>query len=336
MTHWIADWEIKPVLSDSKKARVFSPVNIALAKYWGKRDVKLNLPTNGSISVSLENYGSFTTVEFHHSFLSDELILNGKPQPEKLSKVQKVLNEVRKASGISLFARVQSKNNFPTGAGLASSASGISAVAFAAARALHLDVSQSKVSEWARLGSGSACRSLFDGYVEWRRGELADGSDSIAHSLFTHEHWPLNALIVIVNSNEKGTASTNGMEHTRKTSPYFSAWVESSQKSLPQFRQAIAERDFLGLARLAESNCIQMHASAMAANPPVVYWQSQTMELIHKAGDLRNKGIPVFFTIDAGPNVVLFCEPDVTLKVKQELAEFSVLETKLGLGTKEI
>lgn len=333
------NWEIEPLRNGSLWARVFSPSNIALAKYWGKRDVALNLPTNGSISVTLKGYGSFTTVEFDAGFASDRLILNGKE--DKIGKVKRVLDEVRTLASSSLYARVQSYNNFPTAAGLASSASGLSAVTTAAAEALELSISKSKLSEIARKGSGSACRSLFGGFVEWRQGEKADGSDSVAEALAPVSHWPFKVFIAVANEKQKSEASTGGMERTRETSPYFESWIESAQKSVSEIRAAIQARDFALLAKLSESNCVRMHASAMAAMPPILYWQAETLEVIRRLWALRADGVKAFFTIDAGPNVVIICEPESAVRVSAMLGELaklrqiSVLATEVGEGARK-
>ncbi|MEW6055828.1 MAG: diphosphomevalonate decarboxylase [Bdellovibrionota bacterium] len=331
-------WEIESIQSQSQWARVFSPSNIALAKYWGKRDVKLNLPTNGSLSVTLKHYGSFTTVEFNAAFKSDELVLNGKLEsPDKLLKVKRVLDEIRNSAGESRFARVQSFNNFPTAAGLASSASGLSAVTLAASHALKLDLSKKELSEIARKGSGSACRSLFGGFVEWKRGSRSDGKDSVAEQFRPADHWNLSALIAVANQGQKNEASTGGMEHTRLTSPYFSAWIESAEESVALIRSAIDVRDFNKLAELSESNCIRMHASAMAAFPAVFYWQPATLEIMQRVWALRKSGVRAFFTIDAGPNVVVITTPEDSPKVQAELARVSgvqLLKTQLGEGAR--
>lgn len=334
----MAKWEKETVEAGSQIARVFSPSNIALAKYWGKRDLALNLPTNGSLSVTLKGFGSFTTVEFNDRFGSDRLLLNGKEESSgKTSKVVRVLDEVRALSGMRARARVQSYNNFPTAAGLASSASGLSAVTFAAAQAAKLDAPMSKLSEIARKGSGSACRSLFGGYVEWARGERADGADSVAHQLAPTSHWPLKVLIAVANQAEKDHASTGGMEHTRETSPYFAPWIENAQKQVGEIRSAIKARDFQKLAELSEANCVRMHTSAMAAMPPVFYWQPATLELMRRVWALRKSGVAAFFTIDAGPNVVVICEPGAVAKAREELLKTSgvnLLSTEVGEGSR--
>lgn len=333
-----APWETTEIESGSSAVRVFSPSNIALAKYWGKRNLSLNLPTNSSLSVTLKDFGSSTTVEFNSKFQNDELYLNGeRVGASGLTKVTKVLNNVRNLADSKLYARIQSQNNFPTAAGLASSASGLSAVAFGAVNALKLDLSLQKISEIARIGSGSASRSLFSGFVEWKRGELADGSDSIASSIATLDHWPFDIFIAIANQKAKTHASTGGMESTRLTSPYFNEWVSYAQISEMKIKDAVLERNFNELASEAEANCIKMHASAMAANPPILYWQAQTISLMNAVWEMRKEGIEAFFTIDAGPNVVVLVNPKHSSQCFERLKKISdiqILQTSIGEGTR--
>jgi diphosphomevalonate decarboxylase len=319
---------------------VFSPSNIALAKYWGKRDKALNLPTNGSLSATLEDFGSFTTVSFHPSFTEDRLFLNGEEATGgKLGKVRVVLDHVRALAGSTERALVQSANNFPTGAGLASSASGLSAVTLAAAAALGKDSDLTVLSAIARKGSGSACRSFWGGYVEWARGARADGTDSVGRPVASETHWPLDALILIASGAEKHQGSTDGMEVTRRTSPYFAAWIEAAEASIAPIRKAILDRDFHRLAELAEVNCLRFHTSAMAAEPPVIYWQGKTLDLINRVRRLRGEGLNVFFTVDAGPNVVVFCDPAHTARAEALLRQepgVQVLKTRVGRGARKL
>jgi diphosphomevalonate decarboxylase len=335
-----SDWETQTLPASARTGRVFSPSNIALAKYWGKRDTALNLPTNGSLSATLEDFGSFTTVSFDDSFAADRLFLNGEEaRGGKLGKVLKVLDLVRSLAGVKAHALVQSANNFPTGAGLASSASGLSAVTLAAASALGVDQDLTKLSEIARKGSGSACRSFWGGYVEWARGDRADGGDSVGRPVAEESHWPLDAFILIVSGAEKHQGSTNGMEVTRLTSPYFPAWVESAEASLAPIRGAILQRDFTGLAELAEVNCLRFHTSAMAAQPPVIYWQGRTLDLIHRVRRMRAEGLNAFFTVDAGPNVVVFADPAHSTRVEAVLRQepgVQVLKTRVGRGARKL
>ena len=333
-------WEKETLHSNSNWARCFSPTNIALAKYWGKRDLELNLPSNGSISVCLQDFGTFTTVEVSKNFSEDILILNGKKEIRRtgqaFKKIDRVLDEVRSIAGVKTFVRIQTFNNFPTGAGLASSASGLSALTIASTKAFGLDLPLEKLSEIARKGSGSACRSFFDGYVEWKQGEKLDGSDSHGYPLKSHEHWPLLVAIAVVDSAEKDKPSTTGMTVTEQTSPYFKSWILNAREQLDSIRTGIMQRDFLKLAELCESNCIRMHAAAMAAMPPIFYWKPKTLEVIEAVWALRKLSFNVFFTIDAGPNVVIFYKGDSATKLVEALGRCNVgvLMTKVGPGAR--
>jgi diphosphomevalonate decarboxylase len=325
----------------NKIARAFAPTNIALAKYWGKRDVSLNLPENSSLSACLKGFGTITSVEFNSSFTEDTLILNGetieRSNVSVLKKVTKVLENLRRLKGTVEFARVQTENNFPTGAGLASSASGLCALTLAASKALDLKLSLSKLSEIARQGSGSACRSFFDGYALWERGKNADGSDSVAQLVVSHTHWPLKVAIVIVEACEKKNPSTDAMKMTAETSPYFPAWVSSAEREVEKIKTAVLKRNFSDLAELSELNCIRMHASAMAAHPPIIYWKSKTLEIMNIVTTLRQeRDLSVLFTIDAGPNVVIFYEPEAHEILMSSLLPMGleILQTEVGPGAK--
>ncbi|MBI2605848.1 MAG: diphosphomevalonate decarboxylase [Deltaproteobacteria bacterium] len=330
------------------EASAFAPINIALAKYWGKRDARLNLPTNGSISITLDKFGSTTRVIFDETLEADVLVLNGEEvrTPETLRKISIVLDELRSIASTRFArvpcarwrARVLSQNNFPTAAGLASSASGIAALALAASHALGLKLTPERLSELARRGSGSACRSLFDGFVEWKRGELANGSDSVAASLHPASHWDLRALIVVVDAEPKSRSSTGGMTSARNSSPFFQSWIESAQATLGPIRDAIAARNFHALSRAAEENCLRMHACAISASPSLLYWKPATVALIHEARKMRAEGVEVFFTIDAGPNVVIVATAAHAAAARARLEVFlknsgaALLETSPGRG----
>jgi len=284
--------------------------NIALVKYWGKRDARLNLPAAGSLSLTLEGLSSTTEVVFGAS-AADELWLDDQRAPEPaLRKALRVVDEVRRRAGLATPVRIRSRNDFPTGAGLASSASGLAALAVAAARAAGLELSPAELSALARLGSGSACRSLFGGFVEWRAGERADGSDSHGVPLFAPEHWDLRCCAVIVSEAKKPVGSTEGMQHTAASSPFHAGFVASVPADLDEARAAIAARDLAALARVAERSCLRMHADMQASAPPLLYLRKESWGVIAAVRELRERdGLPVFFTADAGPNVKAFCEP---------------------------
>jgi diphosphomevalonate decarboxylase len=284
--------------------------NIALVKYWGKRDAELNLPAAGSLSVTLAGMETRTTVEFDPALPRDEISLDGEHASGRpATRVSAFLDLVRERAGIATRARVTSENDFPTAAGLASSASGFAALALAASDAAGLDMSPEELSVLARRGSGSAARSLFGGYVEMKPGTRADGADAHAVPLFDGEYWPLECLVAVTVEGPKKVSSTVGMNHTMETSPYYDQWVASVAPAIERAKEAIDARDFTALATIAEASCMQMHASAIAAEPGVLYWRGVTVELIHAVRDLRAAGASAFFSIDAGPHVKVFCTP---------------------------
>ncbi len=296
--------------------------NIALVKYWGKADGgPLNIPAVGSLSITLDALWTETEVHFDGSADEDELILNGRRRTDQLDRVSRCLDLLRGRARVEHRARVTSRNNFPTGAGLASSASGYAALTAAAAGALDLELSTRDLSIVARQGSGSAARSIFGGFVEMRAGRLPDGSDSYAEPLMPPEAWPLEFAVAVTARKQKRVSSRAGMTRSATTSPYFRAWVAKGPEDLEQGRKAVLERDFESLAEVSERNCLSMHGAAMAARPPLLYWNASTMACIETVRELRRSGVPVFFTIDAGPQLKAVCAPGASAKVRDALAD---------------
>jgi diphosphomevalonate decarboxylase len=309
-------------------------------KYWGKRDPALNLPTVGSLSITLEKPRTRTRVRFDASLTEDRFLLNRRFEAAQLTRITRCLDLLRTQAGVSTRAAVDSENNFPTGAGLASSASGFAALVVAGAAALGLNLSATDRAIFARRCSGSAARSIFGGYVEWAQGLRADGLDSVARSLLPASAWPLRVVVAITSRREKEVGSTVGMNHTVATSPYLRAWVETQDHDLADARAAISARDFERLATVSEHSCLKMHALALAARPGLLYWNGATVECLHHIRALRAQGVPVFFTVDAGPHVVAVCEPAATGRVRAALSQVSgvldLIETGLGDGARVV
>ncbi len=296
--------------------------NIALIKYWGKRDVLLNLPAVGSISMTLADLFTRTSLIFAEDLAADVLHLNGQPaRPEQTQKVSRFLDLIRQPVGLTWKAEVRSENNFPTGAGLASSASAFAALALAGATAAGLSLSPTQLSALARRGSGSASRSIFGGFVEWEKGILADGSDSVARQLVDESSWDLRWLVVITTEMEKDVGSTDGMRLSEQTSPYYAEWLRSQEKDLLEMRAAIFTKDFAHLGELMEHNCLKMHALTISSRPPLIYWNDVTLRVMKQVQVLRREGIPVYFTIDAGPQVKALCPPNFVTVVQLRLSE---------------
>ncbi|GMV40404.1 MAG: hypothetical protein AMXMBFR64_21200 [Myxococcales bacterium] len=293
----------------SRTATAVAPSNIALVKYWGKRDGALNLPAAGSLSMTLAGLTTRTTVTFGDPG-PDTLVLGGRDVPAAaLGRMRRVLDAVRREAGLTGGARVVSANDFPTGAGLASSASGMAALAVAAAAAAGWDADTPTLSRLARLGSGSACRSVIGGFAEWLPGERPDGLDSYAVQVAPPEHWPLELLVVVVEEGPKPVSSASGMESTAATSPFYEAWIASVGPDLAAARAALLARDFDALARVAQASAVRMHASMMTADPMLLYWRPATLAVMEGVAALRAAGTPAFFTIDAGPNVKVVVPP---------------------------
>jgi diphosphomevalonate decarboxylase len=309
--------------------------NIALVKYWGKRASHLNLPAVGSISVTLEELHTTTSVKFNQDLTTDVLILNGrKTFGKELERTSEFLDIVRERAGFNLNAEIISENNFPTAAGLASSASGFAALALAGSGAAGLPLSGRELSVLARIGSGSAARSIFGGFVEMHRGLTSDGSDAYAEQLENERYWDLRILIGVTSQIKKKIGSTDGMNLSKGTSPYYSSWIENSENDLSIMREAIRKKDFQQLGDLSEFSCLKMHALALASNPGMLYWNGTTVEGMNLIRDLRKSGISVYFTIDAGPQLKAICLPDAVDKVKGALEQLpgiqKVICTKLG------
>jgi diphosphomevalonate decarboxylase len=310
--------------------------NIALIKYWGKRDVALNLPVVGSLSITLDRLRSCTTVRFVPELAADRVWLNGHEDLASAPRIGRFLDRLRERAGVRCGAWVESGNNFPTAAGLASSASGFAALALAGSAALGLTLDATELSLLARQGSGSAARSIFGGFVEWSHGERADGLDSVAHPIRPAQYWPLRVVVAVTSTASKAIGSSEGMQRTALTSPYQSAWVDTQEADLARARAAIEARDFEALAAVSEHSCLKMHALAMAAQPGLLYWNGATLDAMHAVRQLRAQGVPVFFTVDAGPQVKAICLPDAANAVAEAMRSLSgvldVIECGLGEG----
>jgi diphosphomevalonate decarboxylase len=296
-----------------------APANIAFIKYWGKKDEKLRLPANSSISMNLSNAFTITSVEFNSRLTSDELIINGSiSSGDEIRRVSNHLNLIRNLSKIKDFARVESKNNFPKGSGIASSASGFAALTVAATGATGLQLSEKELSILARLGSGSACRSVPDGFVEWKYGETSE--ESYADSLFAPDYWKICDLIAIVGENSKKVSSTEG-HAIAETSPFYKTRITGMEDKIREIKSAMKARDFTKFGEILEAEAINMHAVMMTSDPPLYYWLPETLKVMAQVVELRSGGLACYFTIDAGPNVHIICNEADADKIKSKLSE---------------
>ena len=314
-----------------RRAIAEARTNIALVKYWGKRDAALNLPAVGSLSLTLEGLSTRTEVRFDAALGADALTLNGTIETgPALTKVSRFLDLVRAEAGMPNRAHVTSANNFPTAAGLASSASAFAALALAATRALGLGLDDRALSVLARRGSGSAARSIHGGLVRMHRGGAADGRDSFAEPVArgSAEAMDLRMVLGITQKGPKETLSTDGMRHTAETSPYFAAWVASSEPDLADATAAIARGDLEALGVVTERSALTMHASALAARPAVLYFAGATIEGYRAIVAMRKTGLPAWFTCDAGPHVKALTDGKHAEEIARRLAEVpGVIET---------
>jgi len=322
------------------KATAVAHPNIALVKYWGKRDPNLNIPAVGSISITLDTLTTTTTVVFDERLDADRFSLDGRTDPDRLTRVEHCLGLFRERLGETPFADVRSENSFPTAAGLASSASGFAALVTAADCALGAGLDRATLADLSRRCSGSAARSMYGGFAEIGVVENAGGVATTTGQLLGPEKWPMRVVIAVTQIGEKEVGSTRGMERTAGTSPYYPSWVESSAGDLDEARRAIAVRDFECLAAVSEHSCLKMHGVMMASRPGLLYWNAATIECLHRIRDLRRRGTAVFFTVDAGPQVKAVCLPESCDQVADELGALpgvkSVMIAGLGQGARVI
>ena len=292
-----------------RSGSAFAPANIALCKYWGKRDEELHLPITSSLSISLGKLGSEIILAPCHKW--DRISLNGRllaPDTAFVQRVTAFLDLFRPAP--DFFFEVRAKNSIPTAAGLASSASGFAALTLALNELFNWKLARRPLSILARLGSGSACRSLHQGFVEWHAGQARNGMDSYAEPLAAT--WPDVRLgLLLLSEKEKPIGSRQAMRQTRRTSPLYEAWPAQADRDLAALKTAIRDRDFAALGRTAEANALAMHATMIAARPAILYWLPSSLTAMRKVHQLRVDGVKVYFTMDAGPNLkLLFLRQD--------------------------
>mgnify|MGYP001821281516 FL=1 len=300
--------------------------NIALIKYWGKRDSDRNLPAVGSISLTLDELYTTMDVELDGALDRDELYVNGRSAQSMLPRVTRCLDAVLGAD--RLRGRVTSESNFPIAAGLASSASSFAALVVAASAAGGRERRVNELAGLAGRASGSAARSLYGGFVELRN----DGDGIAVSTVLDGETWPLRIVAAVTSQAPKPVSSGEAMELSRRTSPFYSRWIEEQDMDLSTARDAITVRDFGKLASIAEHNCLKMHSVMWASRPPVVYWNAATLATLESVRALQAEGVAAFFTIDAGPQVKVICQPDDEPRVVEALSNTGGVESVLASG----
>ena len=309
-------------------ANAIAHPNVALVKYWGKQDGSENLPATPSLSITLAGLSTATCVE---AATVDSLTINGKPGADP--KVEALLRAMRGSFDLPNVA-IDTRNDFPTGAGLASSASGFAALVTAVDSSFNLGLSPAERSAWARRGSASAARSIFGGFVT-----LAPRDDQwTGTELLAKDAWPLEVVIAVTDDTPKRVSSSDGMARSRATSPFYDAWCRSTEVDFETACRGVAERDFESLATVAEHSCLKLHALMLSSRPPLLYWNAATIAAIETIRRVKDSGKPVFFTIDAGPQVKAVCAPGHAGEVARELGKspgvLRVLRSDIGDGAR--
>lgn len=297
------------------KATAVAPSNIAFIKYWGKKDEDLKIPMNGSISMNLSNLLTTTTVEFNKSFKTDEMVINNQKEENGRGRAVNHLDKIRKLAKINYKAKVVSRNNFPTGTGLSSSASGFAALTLAASNAASLNLSDKVLSILARQASGAACRSIPDGFVEWLDGDTSETSYAV--SLYPPDYWDIVDVVVIVSTNKKEVATTEG-HRLAYSSPFFSVRLKGIQDKIQLIKKYMQKKDFEAFGELIEQEALELHAIMLTSIPPLIYWLPETISVMHAVQKWRRDGLQVYFTLNTGQNIHLICQKkDAKLVVKK-------------------
>jgi diphosphomevalonate decarboxylase len=314
------------------RAQAVAQPNIALVKYWGKRDAARNLPSTGSLSLTLDTLWTKMAIELEEAAEADTLTVNGAANGKMLGRISTCLDRLlgpRRAK-----AAVASESNFPIAAGLASSSSAFAALVMAASAAAESPADTLSLARSAGASSGSAARSFHEGIVELH----ADDHEIDVRSIASVEEWPLRVVIAVTEAAPKAVGSAEAMIRSAATSPFYRSWVERQDEDLSLAREAVRNRDFEKLAAVSEHNCLKMHSIMWTSRPPVVYWNEATLNAMETVVELERSGVPVFFTIDAGPQVKAVCLPSACDAVGAALAATGgvtkVIVSGLGRGAR--
>ncbi|MBI2584055.1 MAG: diphosphomevalonate decarboxylase [Candidatus Aenigmarchaeota archaeon] len=319
------------------KATAIAHPNVAVVKYWGKRDNVNFLPMNNSISLTVDSLYCKVTVEFSENYDKDFATVNGgAPEQKVMERVLPHLNRIRKLAGIDLCARGAVETNFPIGVGLASSSAGFAALTAAACAAAGLKLNAKELSIISRQGSGSSCRSIYGGWAEWLAGTHSE--DSYAVQLARENHWDIRLITAVVSKAARKVDTRGGMEIAKNTSPLYEARLKAVERDLPLVRKAIKDKDFDALGKIAEHEAMLLHATAITSTPPLVYWVPETVRIMQEVLALRSGGLETYFTFDTGANIHLICLPEnekeITLRLKEMPGVLQIHINKPGEGVK--
>ena len=305
------------------KATAIGPSNIAFIKYWGKKDEVLRLPENGSLSMNLSNLFTTTTVEFSKSYTEDYIEINSISEPNEGSRAVKHLDRIRSLAKITEKAKVITNNNFPTGTGLSSSASGFAALTVAAAKAAGLELSEKELSILARQGSGSACRSIPDGFVEWLDGNTSD--TSFALSIFPPDYFEIVDVVTVVSTDKKFLATSEGQQSAR-TSPFFEKRLDLIKNKIDRVKKAIEDKNFSEFGELIETEALEFHSILFTSNPPLFYWTPETVRLMKFVQKIRSEGLECYFTINTGQDIHLIVQEKDLNALKDRLKKVAEIK----------
>ena len=312
--------------------------NIALIKYWGKKNKQLKLPYTNSLSLTLDRFYTDTKVEIINSDKDIVSLNNHLLDDSESQRVRNYLTTVRQMYSFEDHFKVDSINHVPTSAGFASSASGFAALAAAVNETKNLQLNKRQLSILARNGSGSASRSIYGGFVEWIAG--TDNDSSFAQPIDENPEIDLTLLSVVINQRSKKISSTVGMENSVKSSPFYSNWVTLVSSEIKEIKQAIAQKDLQKIGEISEHNAMSMHALTLSANPSFTYFTPETIQIIQAIKELRQKGVFAYATIDAGPNVKIICTKESIQKVQtyieQQLSDVTTVVANIGHGIEYI
>lgn len=324
----------------SRTVYVRAPVNISFIKYWGKRDEVLKLPTKDSFGVSLHEVFTETSISIIDGDKDEIVVFDDESNRQKTVKgIQNYLDLFRSLTGLSHCFRVETKNNFPTASGLASSSSGFSALATGLVKISNLDWPKNKISALARLGSGSAARSVSSGFVRFYRGEKEDGTDSFGETIFEKDHWPDFRLIAVITTKNPKYLSSKESSPILVKNPLFSMWSEASHKRVDLAIEAVRQKDLKQLGELMELDWYELQEVLATCTPPINYATEATHQVINQVRSLRNSGIECYFTTHAGPQVQIICLASDLEEIMAKLQELDgvikLIASKAGSGAYE-
>ncbi len=320
-----------------RKVTIQACADIALVKYWGKKDEVLRLPENGSFSMMLDGLTTTTSVEFDEKLLRDEVTIDGEKIHEEQKRVVQQLDRVRELAHVQLFARVTSQNSFPKSTGLSSSSSAFAALTVATTRAAGLMLTQKELSILARQGSGSACRCVCGGFVEWHDGETSE--TSFAETFLPAEHWDLRDIVAIISNDQKNISSSEAHQ-SAQTSPFFTTRVKKIPEKIANVKTAITEKNFPKLGEIVEAEALEFHSILLTSQPPLVMWYPGTVQVMYAVHALRKEGVLAYFTINTGFNIHVLTLPEFEQVVAEKLKNLDLVQkiitSKVGNEPKEL